>query len=101
MRVLEAIQSTLFNSNFSMKLISILASAALVGLGALTLGLMLNLGITAAFIMMVSSLLLVSVVRDYSPRRAHWEPNRQTPVVRFPCRVHVIRRRVSALTAAA
>lgn len=91
----------MFNSCFAMKLITILASAALVGLGALTLGLTLNLGITAAFITMVSSLLLVSAVRDYSPRRAHWEPNRQAPVVRFPCRAHVIRRRVAALTAAA
>jgi hypothetical protein len=91
----------MFNSSIAMKLITILASAALAGLGALTLGLTLNLGITAAFITMVSSLLLVSAVRDYAPRRAHWEPNRQTQVIRFPGRVHVIRRRVSALTAAA
>jgi hypothetical protein len=60
----------MFNSSYAMKIITILASAALAGLGAITLGLTLNLGITPAFITMVSSLLLVSAVRDYSPRRA-------------------------------
>ncbi|MEY3775914.1 MAG: hypothetical protein RLZZ129_2694, partial [Verrucomicrobiota bacterium] len=55
----------------------------------------------ASFLLMVCAFLLVAVIRDYSPRRAGWEPRRSTPRVRFTGRARVLRRRVSALTAAA
>jgi hypothetical protein len=91
----------MFNSTSAMNLINCLASAAFVGLGAFTLGLLLDQGITASFLLMVSSFLLVAVIRDYSPRRAGWEPRRTTPRARFTGRARVVRRRLSALTAAA
>ncbi|MCW5547392.1 MAG: hypothetical protein KIT44_00340 [Opitutaceae bacterium] len=91
----------MLNSTFTMKAISLLASAALVGLGGITFGFTLGLGVAAGFVITVSSLLLAAVVRDYSPRRAAWEPRRTARLVRFPTRAQVIRRRVPALTAAA
>lgn len=91
----------MLNSTFTMKAISLLASAALVGLGGITFGFTLGLGVAAGFVITVSSLLLAAVVRDYSPQRTAWEPRRTARLVRFPTRAQVIRRRVPALTAAA
>lgn len=53
----------------AMKLISLLSAAALVGLGALFLD--VSLGIFAAT---ASILFLLSVIRDYAPRRPYWQP---------------------------
>jgi hypothetical protein len=52
-----------------MKLISLLSAAALLGLGVFALDLSLNAYVAAASILVV-----LGVVRDYSPRRPRWEP---------------------------
>ncbi len=51
-----------------MKLISLLSAAALVGLGAFFFD--VSLGIFAAT---ASALFLLSVIRDYAPRRPYWQ----------------------------
>ncbi len=57
------------NSLPAMKLISLLSAAALLGLGVFALDLSLSAYVTAT-----SLLVVLGVVRDYSPRRARWEP---------------------------
>jgi hypothetical protein len=52
-----------------MKLISYLSAAAVLGLGVSALDLSFNAYVAAASILVV-----LGVVRDYSPRRARWEP---------------------------
>lgn len=88
------------HGNISLKVISCLAGVALLGLGLFALGLPFGRESLTAFAIGASALLLAGAIRDYSPRRARWEPARRTAVAHFPARRHVIRRRVSALTAA-
>lgn len=83
-----------------MTLIRYLAGAALLGLGAFTLGSALDYGSSESFALTAGSLMLVGAVRDYSPRRPRWEPVRRTAGTRFPSRAHVIRRTSGAKVAA-
>ncbi|HNC22784.1 MAG TPA: hypothetical protein PLU52_01160 [Opitutaceae bacterium] len=64
-----------------MKLISFLSAAALLGLGAFFFD--VSLGIFAAT---ASILFLLSVIRDYAPRRPYWQPRSENlvPFRRFP-----------------
>ncbi|MBS0662552.1 MAG: hypothetical protein JSR48_04765 [Verrucomicrobia bacterium] len=52
-----------------MKLISLLSAAALVGLVAFFFDVSLGIFATTA-----SMLFLLSVIRDYAPRRPYWQP---------------------------
>ena len=61
-----------------MKLISFLAAAAVLGLGVSALDLSFNAYVAAASILVV-----LGVVRDYSPRHARWEPL-PSNATRFP-----------------
>lgn len=88
------------NGISTLKVISCLAGVALLGFGLFALDLPLGRESLTAFAIGASAMLLAGVIRDYSPRRARWEPARRTAVTHFPARRHVIRRRVSALTAA-
>ncbi len=88
-------------STSALKLISCLAGISLAGLGIFALDLTFGHESLTAFAVTASALLLLGVIRDYSPRRARWEPARRTPATRFPTRHHVVRRRASALVTAA
>lgn len=88
------------NRTSALKVISCLAAIAVLGFGLFTLGLPFGRESLTAFAIGVSALIVAGVIRDYSPRRARWEPARRTAVTHFPARRHVIRRRVSALTTA-
>lgn len=65
-----------------MKLISFLSATALLGLGVSLLDLSRNapLGLYAAT---ASVMILLGVVRDYTPRRAYWQPRGAT-LFQFP-----------------
>jgi len=65
-----------------MKIISFLSAAASLGLGVSLLALTLGAQPEACYAATASLLVLLGAVRDYSPRRAAWEPRRAT--VRFP-----------------
>lgn len=88
------------NGPSALQVISCLAGISVLGLGLFTLGLPFGRESFTAFAIGASALLLAGAIRDYAPRRARWEPARHAVVARFPARRHVIRRRVSALTAA-
>ena len=66
-----------------MKLISLLSAAALLGLGVFALDLSLSAPVLGSYAAAASILVLLGVVRDYSPRRSSWEPGRAR-VTRFP-----------------
>ncbi|MBP9912799.1 MAG: hypothetical protein KBF26_05255 [Opitutaceae bacterium] len=90
----------MFKQTSALKLISYLASAALLGFGIFTFGLPFGHQYLGAFALGNCALLLAGMIRDYAPRRARWEPTPRVQAVRFPTRSHVIRRRVPALVAA-
>ena len=66
-----------------MKLISYLSAAAFVGLGVFLLALALDAGVLGSYAATASVLIVLGAVRDYSPRRSHWEPG-QSRTTRFP-----------------
>lgn len=76
-----------------MKLLNYTVAAALLGVGLFTLSLSLGLESTASYAALAGVLFLAGVVRDYSPRRRHWEPSRRMGLARFPSRAQVIRHR--------
>jgi len=76
-----------------MKLLTYTVAAALLGIGLFTLSLSLGLESTASYAALAGVLFLAGVVRDYSPRRRHWEPSRRTGMTCFPSRAQVIRHR--------
>lgn len=84
-----------------MKLLTYTAAAALLGLAVFTLSLALGLDSTAAYAVLAATLFIKGVVRDYSPRRPHWEPSRRLGLARFPSRAQVIRPRRTASSLAA
>ena len=65
-----------------MKLISLLAAAASLGLGVSLLALSLGAQPEGCYAATASMLVLLGAVRDYTPRRSAWEPRRA--IVRFP-----------------
>ncbi len=85
-----------------MKLLTCTVAAALLSVGFFTLSLSLGLETTASYAALAGLLFLAGVVRDYLPRRRHWEPSRRMGFARFPSRAQVIRRhRTSAGSLAA
>lgn len=66
-----------------MKLISYLSAAAVLGLGVSALALSLNAPTLGIYAAAASVLVVLGVVRDYSPRRSVWEPG-PARVTRFP-----------------
>ena len=64
-----------------MKLISFLSAAALIGLGVSALDLSLSAPVLGTYAAVASILVILGVVRDYSPRRSYCEPANTT---RFP-----------------
>jgi hypothetical protein len=66
-----------------MKLISFLSAAAVLGLGVFALDLSLSAYVLSSYAVATSILVVLGVVRDYSPRRSYWEPGRSN-VTRFP-----------------
>ena len=78
-----------------MKLLNYTVAAALLGVGLFSLSLSLGLEVAASYAALAGLLFLAGVVRDYSPRRRHWEPSRRMGLGRFPTRAQVIRHRRS------
>lgn len=66
-----------------MKLISLLSAAALLGLGVFALDLSFSAHVLSSYAAAASILVVLGAVRDYSPRRAYWEPA-PAGVTRFP-----------------
>lgn len=74
-----------------MKFINYAIAAALLGLVVFTVSVSLSLDSLASFATFAGILFIASVVSDYLPRQARWEPNRHTACAHFPTRAHVIR----------
>jgi hypothetical protein len=68
-----------------MKLISLLAAAALLGLGVSVLDFTFSAASLGLFGLTASVLFLLGVARDYSPRRPYWQPT-PSPLLYFPTR---------------
>ncbi len=66
-----------------MKLISFLSAAALLGLGVFALELSFSAHVLGSYAAAASILVVLGAVRDYTPRRAYWEPV-PAGVTRFP-----------------
>ena len=69
-----------------MKLISILAAAAALGLGVSLLALSRGAAPEGTFAASASVLVLLGAVREYTPRRSYWEPGRFTRFPKAPAR---------------
>ena len=78
-----------------MKLITILAAAALLGLGVSLLDLSVSSQSLALFGATASVLFLLGVARDYAPRRPYWQPASGN-VLRFPRRPARAMERIAA-----